>query len=110
MDEEISAMSKRIATGINVTEDTIACDLIKQLGQRGDYLTADHTLKWLRSEEYLPPRVSVRGPYAVWQAAGAKDTYMLAKEKVQQLGRGAGGPIEANRAAKLNEIIGSFRE
>ena len=107
MDEEISAMSKRIARGLSVTDQTIAADIIKQIGPRGNYMTSDHTLKWLRSDEYLLPRVSVRGPYAVWQAAGGKDTYMLAKKKAQQLGRCAASPIEPHRAAKLNEIIAS---
>ena len=108
MDEEICAMSKRIAQGVNVAPETIACDLIKQLGPRGDYLTCDHTLKWLRSAEYLPPRVSVRGPYTLWQAAGSKDTYMLSKEKVQELGKSAGSPLDADRVAKLAAIIDRF--
>ena len=48
MDEEISAMPKRIAEGIKVTEDTVAADLIKEIGagSAGDsYLTAGHTIK-----------------------------------------------------------------
>ena len=108
MDEEISAMSRRIAAGINVTDETIACDLIKRIGPRGNYLMADHTLKWLRSNEYLPPRVSVRGPFATWQADGGKDTYVLAKEKARQLGDSPGSLLEADRAAKLAEIIEGF--
>jgi len=108
MDEEIAAMSARIAAGINVTEETIAADLVKEIGPRGNYLMTDHTLKWLRSEEYLQPRVSVRGPHAVWQAAGAKDTYALAHEKSEELAAQGGAPLDADRKAKLAEIIGSF--
>ena len=45
MDEEISAMSRRIAAGMTVNSETIAADLIKQIGPRGEgYLTTDHTL------------------------------------------------------------------
>ena len=87
MDEEISAMSRRIADGMAVNAETIAADLIKQIGPRGEgYLTAEHTLRWLRSKEYLQPRLSVRGNRAAWEAQGAKDTYQLAREKVRQLG------------------------
>jgi trimethylamine--corrinoid protein Co-methyltransferase len=111
MDEEISAMSLRIAEGIRVNEDTLPVDLIKQLGPKGDYLTAEHTLRWLRSDEYLKPRVSVRGPYASWQAAGAKDTYQLAKERVVRLdARGAGSPLDPDRAAALAEVLAVFAQ
>jgi len=105
MDEEISAMSRRIAAGVEVADDTVALDVIKQIGPRGDYLTCDHTLRWLRSGEYLPPRVSVRGPQATWQAQGAKDTYMLAREKARELGAGTDSPLDAGRAARLAEIV-----
>jgi len=108
MDEEISAMSKRIAAGIRVNDETIASDLIKEIGPGGDYLTAGHTLRWLRSDEYLWPRVSVRGPRAAWEAQGSRDTYALAKEKARQYEKDAGSPLDARRAAKLAEIIASF--
>ena len=73
MDEEISAMSRRIAAGMLVNSETIAADLIKQIGPRGEsYLTADHTLHWLRSKEYIQPRLSVRGNRTVWEAQGAR--------------------------------------
>ena len=39
MDEEISAMAKRIAAGVRVTPETLATDLIKQVGPRGDFMT-----------------------------------------------------------------------
>jgi trimethylamine--corrinoid protein Co-methyltransferase len=109
MDEEISAMCKRIAAGIKVSEDTIAADVIKQVGPKGDsYLTAEHTMKWLHSEEYLRPRLSVRGPRAAWAAEGGKDTYALAKEKAKELARMKEGRIDKERSAKLTEIIKKF--
>ena len=90
MDEEISAMSRRIAAGMPVNAETIAADLIKQIGPRGEgYLTAEHTLRWLRSGEYLKPRLSVRGNRATWESQGAKDTYQLAREKVRELAQTA---------------------
>jgi len=106
--EEISAMSKRIAAGVNVTDETIACDLIKQIPPRGNYMISEHTLRWLRSDEYLLPRVSVRGPFASWQAAGSKDTYALAKEKSRGYAKLPSPPIDADRKTKLDEIMTRF--
>jgi trimethylamine--corrinoid protein Co-methyltransferase len=112
MDEEIAAMSKRIVAGIRVTDETIAGDLIKEIGPRGSFLTATpalrHTLRWLHSDEYLTPRVSVRGPRAVWETRGSPDTYQLAREKVRQYQKSPGRPLDPQRAAKLAEIIASF--
>jgi len=105
MDEEIAAMSKRIADGILVNDETIAAGLIKKVGPHGEYMTCDHTLKWIHSGEYLAPRVSVRGPRAVWEAGGAKDTYMLAKEKVRNYSGYPGIPLDAKRQEKLMKII-----
>ncbi len=110
MDEEISAMSKRIAAGMRVDDETIARDLIEEIGPQGEaYLTADHTLRWLRTDEYLLPRVSVRGPYAAWQAAGGKDTYELAQEQAREHMSKPVPPLDAGRQAKLEEIVRDLR-
>ena len=101
-------MSKRIAAGIRVNEETIAADVIQEIGPRGDYLTADHTLCWLHSDEYITPRVSVRGPRASWEAKGSPDTYALARDRVRAYATSAANPIDAERAARLSEIIASF--
>jgi trimethylamine--corrinoid protein Co-methyltransferase len=109
MDEEISAMSERIAAGVNVTKETIAADLIKKIGPQGDtYLTTDHTLEWLRTDEYVKPRLSVSGPHAVWQQKGGKDTYQIAKEKVKEYEKLEPKPFEADRKAALDEIVKQF--
>ena len=109
MDEEISAMSKRIAAGIEVNEDTIAENLIREIGPQGEgYLTADHTLRRLRSNEYLMPRVSVRGPRGVWEAEGGKDTYQLAREKTKEYARLEPKSLSPDRRAALREIIEGF--
>jgi trimethylamine--corrinoid protein Co-methyltransferase len=112
MDEEISAMSKRIVRGIQVDDETIAVSLVKKVGpgSAGDsYLAADHTLKWLRSEEYILPRVSVRGSFQVWENAGKKDTYQLAKDKVKELGEQKRIGIDPDRKAKLDEVASQFK-
>lgn len=109
MDEEISLMSKRIAAGITVNDETIGGGLIKEIGPQGPtYLTADHTMKWLYSDEYLLPRLAVRGPKASWDAQGSKDTYQLAREKVRQYKAAKPGLINESVRLKLQNIVSSF--
>lgn len=106
MDEAMCAFSRRIASGIDVRAETIAEQLIKDRGPQGEtYLTADHTLRWLRSREYLRPRLTVTGPFAAWQSAGAKDTYQLARDQVQSMSGEALTGLEQQRKVRLDEII-----
>ncbi|HOM16479.1 MAG TPA: trimethylamine methyltransferase family protein [Thermoguttaceae bacterium] len=111
MDEEISAMARRIAEGLLVSPETIAADLIRQIGPRGEgYLTCEHTLQWLRSKEYVRPRLSVCGPRTVWEARGAKDTYQIARDKVRQYAAQTEptDPLPESIRRHLTEIIASF--
>jgi trimethylamine--corrinoid protein Co-methyltransferase len=109
IDEEIVANSRRIAEGIEVTPETIAAGLIKERGPQGEtYLTADHTLARLRSREYVTPRLAVSGLHALWQAKGSKDTYRLARDKVQEYRSLSAPPFDATRKSALQEIISRF--
>jgi trimethylamine--corrinoid protein Co-methyltransferase len=110
MDEEIAAMGRRISAGLNVTDETVAADVTKEVGPRGNFLMHEHTLKWIRDKsEYLWPRVSVRGPKATWDAAGGKDTYQLARERVAACARVPGHPLAAGRAERIADILAAFK-
>ena len=102
-------MAKRIAAGINVGKDTIAADLIKEIGPQGaTYLDTDHTMSWLRRGEYVAAPLSVRGPKASWDAQGGKDAFQIANDKVKEYDRLQGRTLPAEAVARLDEIIASF--
>jgi trimethylamine---corrinoid protein Co-methyltransferase len=109
MDDEISAMARRICAGIRVNEETIARDVIEGVGPKGEsYLTADHTMSWLRSDEYYIPRVAVRGPRSSWEATGSKDSYRRARDLVREYSSKAAPDLDPARKARLEEIIRGF--
>jgi trimethylamine:corrinoid methyltransferase-like protein len=110
MDEEMSAIARRLAAGVRVDAGTIAKDVIKEVGPHGSgYLTHLHTLDWLHRDEYITPRVSVRGPKAVWEAAGARDTYQLARDKVRDYARQAPpSALDDTRKARVADILSAF--
>ena len=111
MDEEISAMARRVKAGITVNKDTIAAELIKKIGPQGQtYLTTEHTMKWLYSQEYIKPRLSVSGPLALWQEKGGKNTYQLAREKVKQYTNLKPKSLSSDRVKKLAEILEDFNK
>jgi trimethylamine--corrinoid protein Co-methyltransferase len=115
VDEMICAAALRIAGGIRVTDDTVARDLIEAVGPMGTgpaggtYLTHEHTIRHLRGDEYLVPRLSVNGALAAWKQRGGLDTYQLARVKVREFRSAPGAAIDAARRRAMQEEIGKFR-
>ena len=102
MDAEIAGMCRRLAAGVEVTAETIAADLIKRVGPQGEsYLTQEHTLERLRSGEYFSTDLAVRGPFAVWEAAGGRDTTTLARERAEAMGNNNPSALDSQRAEQL---------
>jgi len=111
MDEEIAGMCRRLAEGIEVTEASIALELIREIGARGTgYLTARHTLERLRSREYFVPRLAVRGPRTAWEADGCQDTYALARRQAWELGAKTTAVLDSRRQERLDAVLASLAE
>ncbi len=83
-DNEILGMVMRAVEGIRVDEDTLAFDLIKEVGPGGHFVSAKHTRKYMRTEHYQPT-LSERDNLEEWQAKGKQDTGARAKERVEEI-------------------------
>jgi len=83
-DNEILGMVMRAVEGIKVDEDTLAFDLIKQVGPGGHFVSAKHTRKYMRTEHYQPT-LSERDNLEEWKAKGKKDTAARARERVEEI-------------------------
>jgi trimethylamine--corrinoid protein Co-methyltransferase len=84
VDNEIIGMVMRAVEGIKVNEETLALDLIKEVGPAGHFIYAKHTRKHMRSEHYMPT-LSDREHCKDWLADGKRNTAARAKEKVEQI-------------------------
>ncbi len=84
IDNEILGMVMRAVDGIKVDDDTLALDLIKQVGPGGNFVTAKHTRHFMRSEHYQPS-LSDRNSREEWEAEGKKTTWEKAAETVQKI-------------------------
>ncbi len=84
VDNEILGMVMRAVEGIDVNEDTLAFDLIKEVGPGGNFVTAKHTRRYMRREHYQPT-ISDRNSRGDWENGGAKNTWERAAEKVKEL-------------------------
>jgi trimethylamine--corrinoid protein Co-methyltransferase len=84
IDNEIIGMVMRAVEGIRVDDDTLAFDLIKEVGPGGHFVASRHTRRHIRSEIYNP-QLSDRDNRDKWNDAGAKDTRARATEKAREL-------------------------
>jgi trimethylamine---corrinoid protein Co-methyltransferase len=62
LDDEICAMVSRGLRGMEVNAESLALDVIAEVGHRGNYLSVDHTLRNFRSELFLPKFLDRRSP------------------------------------------------
>lgn len=84
VDNDILGMVMRAVEGIQVNEDTLAFDLIKEVGPGGNFVTANHTRQFMRREHYQPS-LSDRNSREDWEAKGAKNTWERAALKVNEI-------------------------
>jgi len=84
IDNEILGMVMRAVEGITVNADTLAFDLIKQVGPGGNFVTAKHTRHFMRSEHYQPS-LSDRDSREEWKARGGKAIWERAGERVKKI-------------------------
>jgi trimethylamine--corrinoid protein Co-methyltransferase len=78
IDNEIVGMALRAVQGIEVNEETIAADIIAEVGPGGNFLAHRHTAGHVRKEFFFP-RVADRQMRQDWEASGSKDTAARAK-------------------------------
>jgi trimethylamine--corrinoid protein Co-methyltransferase len=84
LDDELCARALRLARGIDVSEDSIALDLIKEVGWQGQYIDRLHTARNYR-REHLLPKLLRRDQREVWKSKGSKTALEAAGDRVREL-------------------------
>jgi len=106
IDNEILGMVMRAVDGIKVNDDTLAFDLIKEVGPGGNFVTTKHTRSFMRSEHYQPT-LSDRDSREEWEAKGRKTSLERATASVKKLIASHNWSLPADiREQVLSEIQG----
>ncbi len=63
VDLEIIGMIRRYLAGVKIDENTLAVELINEVGIAGHFLTTGHTVRYCRQEPFIPD-ISLRGSVA----------------------------------------------
>ena len=81
MDNEFARMIKHAVQGVPVTDETLAVDVIRQIGVGKDFLSHESTYKHMRSQSQ--PELIDRNMREDWTAAGSTDIYQRSQEKAR---------------------------
>lgn len=84
MSNEIIGMVKRFMSGVQVNTETLALDVVKDVGPGGNFLAHDHTVQNFRKELWMP-KLMDRNKYDPWQAAGSKTLGDRLRERVSEI-------------------------
>jgi trimethylamine--corrinoid protein Co-methyltransferase len=80
---EIVGWIEHLVAPIEISDETLALDLIDEAGPEGQFLDTDHTMAHFRERWY--PDLFERGNYDQWQARGAKSLGERAAERVEEI-------------------------
>jgi trimethylamine---corrinoid protein Co-methyltransferase len=97
IDDEICGMVRRYKRGFTVDDESIAFDVIREVGPGGNYLMHDHTLRNFRSAFYRPA-LNSRDALPAWEEKGRQDLARRAHDRYQKL-------IQAHEPPALDKSI-----
>jgi len=101
---EVVSWIKAFTKEYEVNDETLALDVIAELGPEGDFLNTPHTLKHFRERWY--PSLFERATYAGWLSKGGKSLAERAQEKIDSvLAEHKPEPLPAKTKEKLREIV-----
>jgi trimethylamine--corrinoid protein Co-methyltransferase len=81
--DELIHYVKRFMQGLEVSEETLALDVIDEVGPHGDFLGTKHTKRHYREDWY--PSLFDRNSFESWAAAGGKTLRQRASERVEEI-------------------------
>ena len=83
MDNEFARMIKQVVQGIPVNDETLAVDVIHEIGVGKNFLSHENTFKHMRSQSQ--PKLIDRRTREDWEAAGKTDIYQRALEEARYI-------------------------
>lgn len=111
LDNDLAGMIGRFLEGVEVNDETLAIDLIKEVGPiPGSYLGTAHTRNWWRKEQYVP-QVFDTLTYPDWLEKGKKSALDYAKERMEEiLATHKPKPLTPSEDENIERILKEARE
>lgn len=115
MDTEAAKMIKRVVRGIPVTEETLAVDVIKQVGAAGEFISHEQTCQFFK-EEQSNSNLIVRNMRDRYLAQGVKEedikdfTERAYEEAKQIYNNHKPDPLPEEAASAMRSILNEAEE
>jgi len=104
MDNEFASMIKHAVQGVTVNDETLAADVIREIGVGKDFLSHESTYKHMRSQSQ--PKLIDRNMREDWTAAGSTDIYQRSLEEAKYiLENHQPDPLPAGAAETVRSIV-----
>jgi trimethylamine--corrinoid protein Co-methyltransferase len=112
IDDDIGGMIGRALEGVRVDNDTLAIDLINEVGPiPGHFLNTAHTREWWSKEQFIP-KVEDRLTPAEWENMGRKGIIDHAKQRMEEIlsSHKVDLPLTDNQEKEIERILEEARK
>jgi trimethylamine--corrinoid protein Co-methyltransferase len=112
LDDDVAGMIGRFLEGVQVTPESLALELIGQVGPiPGFYLDKQHTRDWWKKEHFLPKAADTQ-TYPGWLQSGKKDCLSFAKERMEEIlsTHSVSIPLSEEQDNKIEAVLSEARD
>ena len=108
IDNEIISYVKRYLMGVEVNENTLAVELIREAGITGSFLDSSHTLECFQNELFQPDILN-RDVRENWKTLGSRTLSRVAEEKAEMLmGKEVDNGLDERQVRELDALASLF--
>ena len=102
---ESIARNRRLLAELEVSDETLAVDVLRAVGPGGDFLGQRHTWRHLRSNQWRAQLLN-RSSYDRWSEGGALDVTEKARRKARELlAMHEVAPLPGGLAERLDAVV-----
>jgi len=110
LDDDVAGYIGHFLEGVNVNEDTLAIDLINQVGPiPGFYLNTAHTREWWKREQFMPHAADTL-TYPEWLNKGKKSALDYARQRADELLSQWESKLPPGKEEELDKILEDCRK
>ena len=97
---------KRVKRGFEVSDETLATDVVAKVGPGGQFLAEEHTVNHFRNEIWIPDAAWTRESYEQWEGGGRTSMGDRSSAEVKRiLSSHEPDPIDEGLAREIDRIV-----
>ena len=106
--DEYLSLNRKLFAGVEVTPETLAVDVVRDVGPGGDFLAHRHTAKNVRKAQWRPTIINRQG-HVRWAEEGGLDLAEKARRKaLKLLAEHETAPLDEAVAARIDALVAGF--